>query len=170
MNTECHLYILPRIESIDDNDSSSDESDLEVISIIDDTEDAAIALKDMLNIDDDDDDTNSEEAANDQQSPLIAKPSNTSLDAVDIDPTNEIVSIAHLSMPTSSTIAPNSVEASPLNKRKDGNGQLQRNCVQLIRWKNRRQQTTHVEERKAAQDITYPNGRNKKKIFFNCPW
>ena len=66
MNTECHLYTLPRVESSDDEDSKSEESDLEVISITDDSDHAANTLMNMLNIGEDNGNTSSDEGVNDK--------------------------------------------------------------------------------------------------------
>ena len=58
MNTDCHLYTLPQIESDDSTDTDSDESDLEVTSVVDETENIAISIMNHFNLGNDDDDEN----------------------------------------------------------------------------------------------------------------
>ena len=48
MNTERHLYILLQTESGDNNDTSSDELDLEVISIADETDNITFQSRTIL--------------------------------------------------------------------------------------------------------------------------
>ena len=50
MNNDCHLYTLSQTESDDNNDTSSDESDLDVISTVDETENIAISIKNQTKL------------------------------------------------------------------------------------------------------------------------
>jgi hypothetical protein len=61
MNADCHLYTLPQIESDENGDSSSDESDLEVISNYDGTTNDLSLNLDDFNLDDEDDDNRGKE-------------------------------------------------------------------------------------------------------------
>ncbi|CAF5044471.1 unnamed protein product, partial [Rotaria sp. Silwood1] len=118
MNTDCHLYTLPQIKSDDHNDTSSDESDLEVISIVDETDNIAISIKNHFNFDDDDEDNNNEEATDVQQSNLDLNSNDTELDE-DLDDLNsDIVSADQSSLLGSSSAVSNLIEESPSCKRK----------------------------------------------------
>ena len=116
MNTDCHLYTLPQIESADDDNTSSDESDLEVISTVDETDHIAIVLKDHFSLDDDDEDN--EEATDVRPSHLASNSNNTEPNEIGDDPNEVVVSVAQSSMPPSSEAACNSAEESPSCKRK----------------------------------------------------
>ncbi|CAF4927068.1 unnamed protein product, partial [Rotaria sp. Silwood1] len=118
MNTDCHLYTLPQIKSDDHNDTSSDESDLEVISIVDETDNIAISIKNHFNLEDDDEDNNNEEATGVQQSNLVLNSDDTELDE-DLDDLNaDIVSTDQSSLFGSSSAVSNLMEESPSCKRK----------------------------------------------------
>jgi len=118
MNTDCHLYTLPQTESDDNNDTSSDESDLEVVSIVDETDSIAISIKNHFNLNDDEEDNNSEEATDVQQSNLVLNSNDVELDE-DLDELNaDIASTDQSSLLASSSVVSNSVEESPSRKRK----------------------------------------------------
>ncbi|CAF3984985.1 unnamed protein product [Rotaria sp. Silwood1] len=118
MNTDCHLFTLPQIESDDHNDTSFDESDLEVISIVDETDNIAILIKNHFNLDDDDEDNNNEEATDVQQLNLVLNSNNTELDE-DLDDLNaDIVSTDQSSLLGLSSAVSNLMEENPLCKRK----------------------------------------------------
>jgi hypothetical protein len=118
MITDCHLYTLSQSESDDNNDTSSDESDLEVISTVDETDNIAISIKDHFNLDDDEEDNNNEEATDVQQSYLALNSNDTELDEGVDDLNAGVGSIDQLSLPASSSAVPNSVMESPSCKRK----------------------------------------------------
>ena len=80
MNTECHLYILPQAESHDNDDTSSDESDLEMVSTVDETDNIAISIKNHFNFDDDKEDKNNEEVTDVSQLNLVLNSDDTELD------------------------------------------------------------------------------------------
>ncbi|CAF3726294.1 unnamed protein product, partial [Rotaria sp. Silwood1] len=118
MNTDCHLYRLPQIESDDHNDTSSDESDLNVISIVDETDNIAILIKNHFSLDDDDEDNNNEEATDAQQSNLVLNSNDTELDE-DLDDLNaDIVSTDQSSLLGSSSAVSNLMVETPSCKRK----------------------------------------------------
>jgi hypothetical protein len=118
MNTDCHLYTLSETESDDNNDTSSDESDLEVISTVDETDHIAVSIMDHFNINDDEEDKCNDEAINLQQLDLALNSSNTELDE-DVDDQNAaVVPTDQLSLLTSSSAVTNSVGQSPSCKRK----------------------------------------------------
>ncbi|CAF4016732.1 unnamed protein product [Rotaria sordida] len=127
MNTECHLYTLPQTESDDNNDTSSDESDLEVISIVDETDNIAISIKNHFNLDDDEEDNNNEGATDIPQSNSVLNSNDTELDEdlndteldEDLNDLNaDIVSTDQSSLLASSSAVSNSVEEHPSCKRK----------------------------------------------------
>jgi hypothetical protein len=118
MNTDCHLYTLPQTESDDNNDTSSDESDLEVVSIVDETGSIVISIKNHFNLNDDEEDNNNEQATDVQQSNLVLNSNDVELDE-DLDELNaDIASTDHSSLLASLSVVSNSVEESPSRKRK----------------------------------------------------
>lgn len=118
MNINCHLYTLSQTESDDNNDTSSDESDLEVISNVDETDNIAISIKDHFNLDDNEEDNNNEEATDVQQSYLTLNSNNTELDEGIDDLNAGVVSADQSLLPAASSAVPNSVGESPSCKRK----------------------------------------------------
>ncbi|CAF1572138.1 unnamed protein product [Didymodactylos carnosus] len=118
MNTDCHLYTLPQTESDDNNDTSSDESDLEVVSIVDETDNIDISIKNHFNLDDNEEDNNDEEATDVQQLNLVLNSNDTELNE-DLDVLNaHIVSTDQSSLLASSSAVSNSGEESPSCKSK----------------------------------------------------
>ncbi|CAM4851198.1 unnamed protein product [Rotaria magnacalcarata] len=119
MNNDCHLYTLPQIESDDNNDTSSDESDLEVISIVDETDNIAISIQNHFNLDDDDDeDSNNEGATDVQHLNLVLNSNDAELDE-DLDDLHaDIVSTDQSSLLGSSSAVSSLVAESPSCKRK----------------------------------------------------
>jgi hypothetical protein len=113
MNTDCHLYTLSQTESDDNNDTSSDESDLEVISTVDETDNIAISIKDHFNLDDNEEDNNNEEATDVQQSYLTLSSNNTELNEGIDDLNAGVVSADQSLLPAASSAVPNSVGKSP---------------------------------------------------------
>jgi hypothetical protein len=61
MNTDLHLYTLSQTEPDNNKDTSSDESDLEVISTVDESDNITISIKVHFNIDGNEEDKNNEE-------------------------------------------------------------------------------------------------------------
>ncbi|CAF3624058.1 unnamed protein product [Rotaria socialis] len=119
MNTDCHLYTLRQIESDDNNDTNSDESDLEVISIVDETDNIAISIQNHFNVDDDDDEDNNNEGATDvQHLNLVLNSNDAELDE-DLDDLNgDIVPTDQSSLFDSSSAVFRLMGESPSCKRK----------------------------------------------------
>jgi hypothetical protein len=120
MDTDCHLYTLPQMESDDNNDTDSDESDIEVISVVDETDNIAISIQDHFNLNDDDDeeDNNDKDETDVQQSSSVLNSNDAELDE-DLDDLNpDIISNDRSSPLASSSTASNSMVESPSSKRK----------------------------------------------------
>ena len=92
MDTDCHLYTLPQMESDDNNDTDSDESDIEVISVVDETDNIAISIQDHFNLNDDDDeeDNNDKDETDVQQSSSVLNSNDAELDE-DLNDLNQIL-------------------------------------------------------------------------------
>lgn len=120
MNTDCHLYTLMQTESDDDNETSSDESDIEVISIVDETDIISISTNDHSAIEDD-----AGDGTNEEEEKTVVQQSSLTLNSNDPEPdegvddlNNSTLSTDQSSLSTSSLAISNSVEESPLCKRK----------------------------------------------------
>ena len=118
MNTDCHLYTLSEAESDDNNDTSSGESDLEVISTVDETDNITVSIKDHFNIGDDEEDNYNDEATDVQQSKLVVNSNDMEVEEVVDNLSGGVVPIDQLSLSASSSAVTNSVGESPPCKHK----------------------------------------------------
>jgi hypothetical protein len=116
--TECHLYKLIQIESKADDDTTSDESDVEVVSIVDETDTVPTLINDHFDSDDNEEHHINEEPPAIRQSCLASKLNDMELDESADNSVGNVRSMDQSLSAISSSNISNLVEESPSCKSK----------------------------------------------------